>query len=98
MRRPRTPRASQRPSVRIGKRRRSWPKPNGPRAPRLLAPEALNALRTELLPRATVVTPNLDEVRLITGLDVTTEPDMLTAARTLTDLGPRWVLVKGGQI
>jgi hydroxymethylpyrimidine/phosphomethylpyrimidine kinase len=63
-----------------------------------LAPEALDALRTELLPRATVVTPNLDEVRLITGLDVTAEADMVTAARALADLGPRWVLVKGGHL
>ncbi|MBW8805666.1 MAG: bifunctional hydroxymethylpyrimidine kinase/phosphomethylpyrimidine kinase [Catenulisporales bacterium] len=64
----------------------------------LLAPEALHALRTELLPHATVVTPNLDEVRLITGLDVTAEHEMPTAARALSDLGPQWVLVKGGHL
>ena len=64
----------------------------------LLAPEAVDALRTELLPRATVVTPNLDEVRLITGLDVAGEKEMATAARALADLGPRWVLVKGGHL
>ena len=38
---------------------------------RTLAAEAFDALRTKLIPRATVVTPNLDEVRLITGIDVT---------------------------
>ena len=36
----------------------------------LLAADALDAVRTELIPLATVVTPNLDEVRLITGIDV----------------------------
>ena len=36
----------------------------------LLAAEALDDLRGSLIPRATVVTPNLDEVRLITGIDV----------------------------
>ena len=36
----------------------------------LLHPSALNALRAELFPLATLVTPNLDEVRLITGIDV----------------------------
>ncbi|MEY9925828.1 hydroxymethylpyrimidine/phosphomethylpyrimidine kinase [Catenulispora sp. GP43] len=64
----------------------------------LLAPDALDALRGELLPRATVVTPNLDEVRLITGLEVSAEPDMVQAARALAELGPRWVLVKGGHL
>ncbi|MBS2547029.1 bifunctional hydroxymethylpyrimidine kinase/phosphomethylpyrimidine kinase [Catenulispora sp. NL8] len=64
----------------------------------LLAPEALDALRTELLPRATVVTPNLDEVRLITGLEVEAEGQMVQAARALADFGPRWVLVKGGHL
>ncbi|NUP49398.1 MAG: bifunctional hydroxymethylpyrimidine kinase/phosphomethylpyrimidine kinase [Catenulispora sp.] len=64
----------------------------------LLAPEALDALRSELLPRATVVTPNLDEVRLITGLEVTSENEMTAAARALAALGPRWVLVKGGHL
>lgn len=64
----------------------------------LLAPDALDALRDELLPRATVVTPNLDEVRLITGLDVVAEREMVAAARALADLGPQWVLVKGGHL
>lgn len=64
----------------------------------LLAPEAVDALRTELLPRATVVTPNLDEVRLITGLDVRSEDEMGDAARALSALGPKWVLVKGGHL
>ncbi|NUR25574.1 MAG: bifunctional hydroxymethylpyrimidine kinase/phosphomethylpyrimidine kinase [Catenulispora sp.] len=64
----------------------------------LLAADALDALRGELLPLATVVTPNLDEVRLLTGLDVTSEEEMTTAARALTALGPRWVLVKGGHL
>jgi hydroxymethylpyrimidine/phosphomethylpyrimidine kinase len=64
----------------------------------LLAPEALDALRGELLPLATVVTPNLDEVRLITGLDVTSVDEMTAAARALAAFGPRWVLVKGGHL
>ena len=37
----------------------------------LLREEALEAIRTELFPRATIVTPNLDEVRLLTGVRVT---------------------------
>ncbi|WP_086055186.1 bifunctional hydroxymethylpyrimidine kinase/phosphomethylpyrimidine kinase [Protofrankia coriariae] len=64
----------------------------------LLAPEAVETVRTRLLPVATVATPNLDEVRLLTGVDVRTEADLPAAARAVLDLGPRWVLVKGGHL
>ncbi|WP_131768331.1 bifunctional hydroxymethylpyrimidine kinase/phosphomethylpyrimidine kinase [Candidatus Protofrankia californiensis] len=64
----------------------------------LLAPEAVATVRTRLLPVATVATPNLDEVRLLTGVDVRTEQDMPAAARAVLDLGARWVLVKGGHL
>ncbi len=58
----------------------------------------LAALRDELLPRATAVTPNLDEVRLLTGIEVTRREHMPDAARALRELGPRYVLVKGGHL
>jgi hydroxymethylpyrimidine/phosphomethylpyrimidine kinase len=64
----------------------------------LLHPSALNALRTELFPIATLVTPNLDEVRLITGIDVIDTASQRDAARALHALGPRWALVKGGHL
>lgn len=58
----------------------------------------LVALRDELLPRATVVTPNLDEVRLLTGMTVTTREQMHHAAVVLHRLGPKYVLVKSGHL
>jgi hydroxymethylpyrimidine/phosphomethylpyrimidine kinase len=58
----------------------------------------LAALRELLLPRATVLTPNLDEVRLLTGLTVTSREQMHEAARLLQQLGPKYVLVKGGHL
>lgn len=64
----------------------------------LLAADALAALRSELLPRATLVTPNLDEVRLLVGMDVRSQADQHEAARALHALGPRWVLIKGGHL
>ena len=64
----------------------------------LLADDALDALRSELLPRAILVTPNLDEVRLLVGMDVRSRPAQYEAARALHALGPRWVLVKGGHL
>jgi hydroxymethylpyrimidine/phosphomethylpyrimidine kinase len=64
----------------------------------LLQPDALDALRTVIIPLATLVTPNLNEVRLLTGIDVRSRADMDGAARALYDLGPQWVLVKGGHL
>ncbi|WP_409184687.1 bifunctional hydroxymethylpyrimidine kinase/phosphomethylpyrimidine kinase [Amycolatopsis sp. VS8301801F10] len=58
----------------------------------------LAALRDQLLPRATVLTPNLDEVRLLTGMTVTDREGMHTAAVVLHQLGPKYVLVKSGHL
>jgi hydroxymethylpyrimidine/phosphomethylpyrimidine kinase len=64
----------------------------------LLHNDALQGLREELFPRATLVTPNLDEVRLLTGIDVRTHADQRAAAEALIGLGPAWALVKGGHM
>jgi hydroxymethylpyrimidine/phosphomethylpyrimidine kinase len=64
----------------------------------LLADDALDAYRTVLFPRATVITPNLDEVRLLVGIDVHDRAAQHEAARALHALGPRHVLVKGGHL
>jgi hydroxymethylpyrimidine/phosphomethylpyrimidine kinase len=64
----------------------------------LLASSAVDALRTKLLPLATVITPNVPEASGLLGRPVsTTEPDE-AAARALVALGPRWVLLKGGHL
>ncbi|EHR52991.1 phosphomethylpyrimidine kinase [Saccharomonospora marina XMU15] len=60
--------------------------------------EGLAALREELLPMATVLTPNLDEVRLLTGKAVTDRDSMRAAAAALHAMGPEYVLVKGGHL
>ncbi|MGW0390108.1 bifunctional hydroxymethylpyrimidine kinase/phosphomethylpyrimidine kinase [Streptomyces sp. NPDC003042] len=64
----------------------------------LLAASALDAVRTELLPRATVATPNLDEVARLTGVAVENEDDMRRAADAILRHGPRWALIKGGHL
>jgi hydroxymethylpyrimidine/phosphomethylpyrimidine kinase len=64
----------------------------------LLQPDARDALRREMLPRALVVTPNLHEARALADMPVTTEADMEEAARRIHALGPRHVLVKGGHL
>lgn len=64
----------------------------------LLAASALDSVRTKLLPVATVVTPNLDEVAQLTGVRVASEPDMRRAAAAVLEFGPRWVVIKGGHL
>ncbi|QKV92356.1 bifunctional hydroxymethylpyrimidine kinase/phosphomethylpyrimidine kinase [Streptomyces sp. NA02950] len=64
----------------------------------LLATDALDAVRTTLLPTATVATPNLDEVAQLTGVSVESEDDLRRAAGAVLALGPRWALIKGGHL
>lgn len=64
----------------------------------LLHADALDALRSVLIPMATVVTPNLDEVRLLTGIDVIDDATARAAAEALHGLGARWAVVKGGHL
>jgi hydroxymethylpyrimidine/phosphomethylpyrimidine kinase len=64
----------------------------------LLEDAALDAFRDLLFPRATLITPNLDEVRLLVGLAVHDRAAQYEAARKLHALGPRYVLVKGGHL
>jgi hydroxymethylpyrimidine/phosphomethylpyrimidine kinase len=64
----------------------------------LLADSALDAFRDLLFPRATIVTPNLDEVRLLVGIDVHDRAAQYDAAKALHALGARTVLVKGGHL
>jgi hydroxymethylpyrimidine/phosphomethylpyrimidine kinase len=64
----------------------------------LLHPSALDSLKGQLFPLATLVTPNLDEVRLLVGIDVVDDASQRDAARALHALGPQWALVKGGHL
>lgn len=64
----------------------------------LLAEDAVAILVEELLPLATVVTPNAPESEILSGRPVQTVGDMKQAARDIHQLGPAWVLVKGGHL
>jgi hydroxymethylpyrimidine/phosphomethylpyrimidine kinase len=63
---------------------------------RLLEEVAERAYVDELLPHATVLTPNLREAEVLLGASVGTLEDQREAARALGALGPRVVVVKGG--
>ncbi len=62
----------------------------------LLADDAVDALRTRILPLATLVTPNLPEAGGLAGFDVFTARDMRRAAEAIVGFGAAAVLVKGG--
>lgn len=64
----------------------------------LLSADAVDAIRAELLPLATVVTPNLPEVVRLTGVHVSDVASQHRAADALLALGPVWALVKGGHL
>ncbi len=65
---------------------------------RLLAAEAETVLQEELLPQATLVTPNLPEAAVLTGTDIEDEDDMRAAAAEIVADGPDGVLVTGGHL
>jgi hydroxymethylpyrimidine/phosphomethylpyrimidine kinase len=65
---------------------------------RLLTDGTVEAVRDRLLPLATVVTPNLLEAEMLTGLRISDEEQMLAAARMIHSMGPQWVLIKGGHL
>ncbi|MET3574292.1 bifunctional hydroxymethylpyrimidine kinase/phosphomethylpyrimidine kinase [Bhargavaea ullalensis] len=62
----------------------------------LLQQEAVDALAKELIPLAAVITPNIPEAEVLTGMDIRSESDMEKAGRSLLGMGARAVIVKGG--
>ena len=64
----------------------------------LLDAAGIKYLATELLKRATVITPNIPEAEVLTGLTIKDVPDMEAAARKLVEMGAHAVIVKGGHM
>jgi hydroxymethylpyrimidine/phosphomethylpyrimidine kinase len=62
----------------------------------LLEADAIEAYQRELLPLAELITPNIHEARLLSGLPVQSAVDVERAAAALLELGPGAVLIKGG--
>ena len=62
----------------------------------LMRSDAVNALQNLLIPLATVITPNIPEAQVLSGLTIHTEQDMETAAKAIGDAHGCAVLLKGG--
>lgn len=65
---------------------------------RLIDADAVAAMRSELLPNAHVVTPNVPEAEVLAGMPVRSLDDMRQAGERILRSGPRVVLVKGGHL
>ena len=64
----------------------------------LIREEAKKTLIAELVPLAFVLTPNIPEAEVLSGIAIETLADMKEAARIIRDLGARHVIVKGGHL
>ncbi|KTD68849.1 bifunctional hydroxy-methylpyrimidine kinase and hydroxy-phosphomethylpyrimidine kinase [Legionella steelei] len=64
----------------------------------LLLPEAVSSLITQLMPLATLITPNLPEAAAFTGINATNEEEMLDVGNKLLEFGSKYVLLKGGHL
>lgn len=62
----------------------------------LIKKDAVQTLINELLPIVTLVTPNIPEAQILSGLDIESKEDMITAAREIGDTYRCAVLLKGG--
>lgn len=62
----------------------------------LLQQQAIQALKEELIPLATIVTPNIPEAEVLTGMTIRTDEDIHRAAKKIMKLGAKAVVMKGG--
>lgn len=62
----------------------------------LIKPEAIKILQKRLLPIASIVTPNIAEAELLSGVDILNKRDMVVAAEKIADQCSGYILIKGG--
>jgi hydroxymethylpyrimidine/phosphomethylpyrimidine kinase len=64
----------------------------------LMHPDAMHTLITEILPHADVLTPNIPEAEVISGIKITSDADRALAAQRIHAMGVQYVLIKGGHM
>jgi len=64
----------------------------------LLNPTAIDALKNKLLPLSTITTPNIPEAEVLTNKTIYSLKDMEMAAKVIYQMGPKYVLIKGGHL
>ncbi|KXZ39334.1 hydroxymethylpyrimidine/phosphomethylpyrimidine kinase [Alkalithermobacter thermoalcaliphilus JW-YL-7 = DSM 7308] len=64
----------------------------------LLGPDAKDILLKELLPLCTIVTPNIPEAEVITGVTINSINDMKKSCKVIFEMGAKMILIKGGHL
>ncbi len=65
---------------------------------KLIDEEAINFLKKNLIQKVSLITPNIPEAEVLTGIKIKNKEDMIFAANKLIDLGAKNVLIKGGHL
>ena len=65
---------------------------------KLINNDAINLLKTKLIKKVILITPNIPEAEILTNSKIKNEEDMIFAARSLINLGAKNVLIKGGHL
>ena len=64
----------------------------------LISQEGFNLIKEKLLPLTTVVTPNIEEAEYLSQINIKTAEDMMAAAKTISEGGAGFVIIKGGHL
>jgi len=64
----------------------------------LLDTEGISVLINQLLAQCSIVTPNISEAEKLAGIKINNDADIEKAARIIQDMGPDWVIIKGGHL
>ena len=65
---------------------------------KLIDQNAIKVLKKDLIKEATLITPNIPEAQVLTGIKIKNQEDMILACKILIDLGAKNVLIKGGHL
>ena len=65
---------------------------------KLISKDAIEILKKKLINRVTLITPNIPETEVLTGIKIRGKEDMIIAANNLINLGAKNVLIKGGHL
>jgi len=65
---------------------------------KLLSDDAIEVLKTQLIPLATIITPNILEAECLSGLSIESKKDMEKAALKIQEIYPGYILIKGGHL
>ena len=65
---------------------------------RLISTKAINLLKSQLIKKVSLITPNIPEAEVLTNLKIKNTQDMIKAAKVMVSMGAKNVLIKGGHL